>query len=62
MEISDIKVGQRVEFWSERVFGVPAHGTVTKVGRKLVHVDAWYGGAEWSTRIAVSRIVAVESR
>lgn len=61
MDIRDIHEGQRIEFWSERVFGVPAHGTVKSVSRKIVTVDAWYGGAEWTAKIRVGRVAAVLS-
>lgn len=38
MTLSDrFKVGQELKVWSERVFGVPVHFTITKVGSKLLH-------------------------
>lgn len=63
--ISDFKVGDRITFWSERVFGVPVFGTVTKVGRLRLGVEAQHMGQDrsgaavpvrWVTTIDPARV------
>lgn len=56
-DISTYQVGQILSVWSERVFGVPVHFEVTKVGRKLLHGTFRYAGVEWKGAIVPGRIV-----
>lgn len=55
----DFQVGDEFNFWSERVFGVPAYAKVTKVDRKngKLYIKACYGGTWWKGRIHPDRIV-----
>ena len=57
-ELTDFTVGQDIRFWSERVFGVPVHATVTAIGRKYLTVEARYGLATWVAKIHPSRVIA----
>lgn len=49
-------VGQELKVTSNRVFGVPVHFTVTRVGRKLLHGIFYYGMVEWKGAIRPERI------
>jgi hypothetical protein len=49
-----IKPGEVYKVWSERVFGVPVHFTVTKIGRTMVHGTAYYGMDEWPMKIRLA--------
>jgi hypothetical protein len=50
-------VGQELKVWSERVLGVPVRFVVTKVGRKYLHGDFYYGFSQWKGAIVPGRIV-----
>lgn len=46
--LADLQPGDTWLAWSERVFGVPCHFTVLKVGRKNVKGVMHYGGHAWN--------------
>lgn len=50
-------VGQECRAWSERVFGVPVHFTITKVGTKLLHGTFSYNGVTWTGKIPPERLL-----
>lgn len=52
-----IKVGQKIKFWSEKVFGVPVPAKVLKVGPKYIHVEANFYGVVWKTKIHPARVL-----
>lgn len=57
--LDQVKVGQEWNAWSERMLGVICAFTVTKVGRKYIHGEFYYGMTTWKAQITPRRLISL---